>query len=378
MFDSDVDIAPRGLLSVAPRVVDASITDVVLRKSDPTWRFALAANPTNPGLLLELRTANGVLGLGFACEVRHLGHDLAVMRAALDRVIPVLREDDPDMDPLDALDTLGGPGRAILQMALLDLVARERGVPAHALLGVQCRSGVALTRILSLKSPEHMAKVAAAHAAEGYRHVKIKLDNGEDDLDYRRVAAIREAVGPDFGLTVDANQSYSSAADALRLCERIEPLDVLLFEQPMPADDLDGLAYLTRRSPVPIEADEAANSLARVREIVQRQAAHGISIKIPKLGGVDRAAEAIRLCKEAGIQVRIGAHVGSRLLNAAALHLAVTVDGLTEPAELAEFARLEGDPIEGLEIRDGGLALPDSPGLGVRRVNDEHLEKGTP
>jgi L-alanine-DL-glutamate epimerase-like enolase superfamily enzyme len=377
MLDSDVDIAPRGLLAAAPPVVDASITEVVLRKSDPTWRFALAANPTNPGLLLELRTANGIAGLGFACEVRHLGHDLAVMRAALDRAIPVLRRDDPDPGPLDALDTLGGPGRAILQMALLDLVARERGVHGHALLGVQCRPGVALTRILSLKSPEHMAKVAAAHAAEGYRHVKIKLDNGPDDLDYRRVAAIRQAVGPDFGLTVDANQSYSSADDALRLCERLEPLDVRLFEQPVPADDLAGLAYLTRHSPVLIEADEAANSLARVQEIVQRQAAHGISIKIPKLGGVDRAAQAIRLCQEAGVQVRIGAHVGSRLLNAAALHLAVTVDGLTEPAELAEFARLEGDPVEGLEIRDGALAPPDSPGLGVHKVND-HLEKGTP
>jgi hypothetical protein len=55
----------------------------------------------------------------------------------------------------------------------------------------------------------------------------------------------------------------------------------------------------------------------------------------------------------------------------------VTVDGLTEPAELAEFARLEGDPVEGLEIRDGALAPSDSPGLGVHRVND-HLEKGTP
>ncbi|HEX3792578.1 MAG TPA: enolase C-terminal domain-like protein [Pseudonocardiaceae bacterium] len=377
MFATDVDIAPRGLLAIAPRVVDASITDVVLRKSDPTWRFALAANPTNPGLLLELRTADGLTGLGFACEVRHLGHDLVAMRTALDRVIPVLTGASSDTGPVDELDALGGPGRAILQMALLDLVARQRDVPAHALLGERRRSGVALTRILSLKSPEHMAGVAAAHAAEGYRHVKIKLDNAEGDLDYQRVAAIREAVGPDFGLTVDANQSYPAEA-ALRLCERIAPLDIIVFEQPVPADDLDGLAFLTERSPVPIEADEAANSLARVREIVDRHAAHGVSIKIPKLGGVDRAAEAIRLCTEAGLQVRVGAHVGSRLLNAAALHLAVTVDGLTEPAELAEFARLEGDPIAGLEIQDGGLTLPDGPGLGVRRGTNNGLEKGTP
>ncbi|HEX3591524.1 MAG TPA: enolase C-terminal domain-like protein [Pseudonocardiaceae bacterium] len=376
MADTDVttiaDLSPRGLLACAPRVTSASITDVVLRKTDPTWRFALAANPENPGLLLELRTEDGISGLGFACEVRHLGHELGVLRAALERTLPLLTGADPDPGPLEALDALGGPARAILQMAVLDLVARDRGVPGHALLGPARRTGVALTRILSLKSPERMAAMAQAHADEGYRHVKIKLDHADDDLDYRRVAAIREAVGPDFGLTVDANQSYPPD-DAVALAARLAPLRVLLFEQPVPAGDLDGLEYVTRRSAIPVEADEAADSVDRVRLIAARRAAHGVSVKIPKLGGLDRAAEAIRVCADAGLHVRIGAHVGSRLLNAAALHLAVTVDGLTRPAELAEFARLDGDPISGLDVRSGRLTLPDGPGLGVRRD-----EKGTP
>lgn len=366
------DLTPRGLLALAPRVEHASLTEVVLRKTDPTWRFALAANPRNPGLLLELRGGDGVTGLGSACEVRHLGHELGVMRAALERALPVVLGVERDPAPLVALDELGGPARAILHMAVLDLLARSRGVPAHALLGPRKRTAVALTRILSLKPPRKMAEMAAAHAADGYHHVKIKLDHADDDLDFQRVAAIRDAVGPDFGLTVDANQSYPPR-DAVALAERLAPLDVLLFEQPVAADDLAGLQYVTRHSPIPVEADEAADTLARVREIATRQAAHGVSVKIPKLGGLDQAAEAIRLCADAGLHVRIGAHVGSRLLNAAALHLAVTVDGLTEPAELAEFARLEGDPIGGLDISDGRLSPADGPGFGVGRD-----EKGMP
>lgn len=372
MLATGTDLTPRGLLAAAPPIVDAQVSDLVLRKSDPTWRFALAANPTNPGLLLTLRAADGTVGLGSAGEIMHLGHGLAEMRAALTAMVPVLMGVKTSTCALDDLDRIGGPARAIVQMALLDLVARVRRVPAFELLGERRRDGVELIRILSLKSPQKMASVAAAHRAEGYKHVKIKLDNGPDDVDFRRVAAIREACGPNFGMTVDANQSYTVARDALRLCERLAPFGVLVFEQPVPANDLDGLAFLTRRSPIPIEADEAADSLVRVQQIVDRSAAHGVSIKIPKLGGIDRAAEAMAICAHAGVSVRMGAHVGSQLLNAAALELAVVVDNLSEPSELAEFARLDGDPISGLSIRDGQMHVPDSPGLGV--VNSSFSE----
>ena len=128
MLATGVDLSPRGLLAAAPPIVDARISDVILRKSDPTWRFALAANPTNPGLLIELRAKDGTTGLGSAGEILHLGHGLAQMRAALDAVVPVLLGKETSPEPLADIDRIGGPARAILQMALLDLVARSRGV----------------------------------------------------------------------------------------------------------------------------------------------------------------------------------------------------------------------------------------------------------
>jgi L-Ala-D/L-Glu epimerase len=352
------------LLDQAPPVGEVRLREIELRKSDPTWRFALAANASSPGLLLEL-VADGVTGAGSAGEIRHLGHDLPAMRDQLRAAGPALRGGDRA-----ALAGLTGPARCVVHTALVDLVARSQGVPVRDLLGPTVRESVALTRILSLKSPAEMAGIAAGHRDEGYRHVKVKLDNAEDgDLDVARLRAIRAEVGPDFGLTIDANQSYSPE-QAVRLVERIADLGVLVFEQPVPAGDLDGLAWVTQRSAIPIEADEAADSVERIRVIAETGAAHGVSIKLAKLGGLDHAATAARICADAGLEVRIGAHVGSRLLNAAALQLAAVLPGLREPAELAEFARLEGDPARGLEVEDGAVRVSPEPGLGITVAPD--------
>ena len=209
-----------------------------------------------------------------------------------------------------------------------------------------------------------MAKVAVSLVEEGYRDLKIKLENKDEDLDFERVAAIRAAAGLGVNLTVDANQSYHKEG-ALSISNRIAQFGIEVFEQPVPQDDIEGMRYLRKRSPIPIEADEAASSVERVEELIKNEAVHGVSIKVPKLGGVDSAARVAQMCAEAGVQVRIGAHVGSRLLSAAALQLAVVIPGLIEPAELAEFERLEGDPVTGLVVKDGRVTLPGGYGFGV-------------
>ena len=149
-----------------------------------------------------------------------------------------------------------------------------------------------------------------------------------------RVAAIREVHRPDFGMTVDANQAYLSHDAALELCAPPRTLQRHRLRAAR-AGRRPGRSGVPDASEArfPIEADEAADSLARVREILDRHAAHGVSIKIPKLGGIDRAAGGD--CGSAarqGCRVRMGAHVGSRLLNAAALELLVVADNLGEPS----------------------------------------------
>lgn len=365
MIAADVDLSIAGLLAAAPPLERVYLRDIVLRKKDPTWRFALAANPANPGFLMRLVARDGTTGSGSAGEIGHIGHHLGSMRSALADAVPVLIASAGSAPPASSvLTTLNGPARAIVQLALLDLVARHRGQPAYELLGVAQRQSVELTRIVPLKSPGEMAAAAAELVAGGYRNLKIKLDNSDADLDVARVAAIREVVGPEVGFTIDANQSYP-VDGAVAVARRLEQYRIDVFEQPSPADDIAGLAEIRRRSPIPVEADESASSLERVAAIVDAGAADGVSIKIPKLGGIDNALSAIRMCAQAGLHVRIGAHVGSQLLNAAAVHLAVVVPDLAEPSELAEFDRLLDDPVTGLTITNGKLYIPPGAGYGV-------------
>jgi L-alanine-DL-glutamate epimerase-like enolase superfamily enzyme len=362
---ADVDLSIEGLLAAAPPLKRVYIRDIVLRKKDPTWRFALAANPANPGFLVRLVARDGTTGSGSAGEIGHIGHHLGSMRSALADAVPVLVASAGSAPPSGSvLTTLNGPARAIVQTALLDLVARHRGQPAHELLGPVQRRSVELTRIVPLKSPGEMAAAAAELVAAGYRNLKIKLDNSDADLDVARVAAIRQAVGPEVGFTIDANQSYP-VDGAVAVARRLERYRIDVFEQPNPADDIAGLAEIRRRSPIPVEADESASSLRRIASIIEAGAADGVSIKIPKLGGIDHALAAIRMCAQAGLQVRMGAHVGSQLLNAAAVHLAAVVPDLAEPSELAEFDRLLDDPVTGLTITNGRLDIPPGAGYGV-------------
>ena len=339
-----------------------------MRKSDPTWRFALAASPTTGGFLVTVRTDAGLEGFGYASAIPHIGASTEIVAMGLDALrAPLLRADPDDLAGclaiIEASDAVN-PARAAMDMALHDVAAKGRGVPLYQLLGTKVRSEIAVLRILAIKRPQDMSAIAAELVAEGYRHLKIKID-GNVDEDAARVRAIRETVGADIVLTVDANQSYR-VAGAIRVAARLEPLGVILFEQPVAAGDLAGLAEVSRATSIMVEADESAASLDDVRRLVDKRAVGSISLKLPKLGGLRATATAAALCREGGVSCRVGAHVGTRLLAAAALHFAAATAEIGDVAELGEFARLLDDPAEGLEVERGRLRVPETLGIGVR------------
>jgi L-alanine-DL-glutamate epimerase-like enolase superfamily enzyme len=236
-------------------------------------------------------------------------------------------------------------------------------VPLYQLLGGKVRESVPVMRILPLKSPEDMAAEAGKLLERGYRYFKIKLD-GEVALDVVRVKAIRERVGREAHLTVDANQSYAPK-NAIRAINQMAPHRIDLVEQPVSKRDLKGLALVTRSVPVTIEADEGAGTVDEIMTLVAERIVDAVSLKIPKLGGLRNALAAARICEAGGVKYRLGAHVGSRLLNAHAIHLAAALPQMDYACELGEFTRMQGDPFAGIEVVDGMLAVPDRPGCGV-------------
>jgi L-alanine-DL-glutamate epimerase-like enolase superfamily enzyme len=261
----------------------------------------------------------------------------------------------------------GAPqAKAAVDCALHDLLARTLGVSVVTLLGGPVRTEVPILRILAIKSPEQMAAQARKLVDAGYRYLKIKV-HGEIGEDVARVAAIRREVGADIHLTIDANQAYS-AKDAVTAILKMTEYGIELVEQPVPANDVEGLSLVTRMVPVVVEADEAAGSLAEVNDLVRNRRVDAVSLKIPKLGGIRNTMAAAHLCEAAGIRYRMGAAVGSRLLSSFAIQLACALPGATYACELGEFERLLGDPFTGLAVENGVLRLPTGAGSGISRA----------
>ncbi len=120
--------------------------------------------------------------------------------------------------------------------------------------------------------------------------------------------------------------------------------------------------------PVVIEADESAGTVDEIMTLVGNRIVDAVSLKIPKLGGLRNALAAARICEAGKVKFRLGAHVGSRLVNAHAMHLAAALPQMDYACELGEFSRMHDDPFAGIEVVDGMLAVPDRPGCGVEPV----------
>src|SRR5262249_11134285 len=283
----------------AMKIARVELAPCVLRKEDPKWRFALGASPTTEGVIVTLIGDDGARGYGYGSATPHMGATQASLTAALDRFAPLLEGRDSFQveeiaQLLDATLAGNNQAKAAIDCALHELNARALNIPLCHLFGGKLRDYVPILRIIAIKSPAEMAAQAEKLIAKGYRYLKIKL-HGEVDEDVERVRAVRAKVGDQIGLTVDANQSYS-VKDAITALNRMADLDIDLAEQPIAKADVQGLKQVTDNVPIPVEADEAAGSVAQVFELVKEQACDSISLKIPKLGGLTNTLAAARIC----------------------------------------------------------------------------------
>lgn len=345
------------------------IMPVAMGNEDPEWRFAGSAGgeAKTRAFIVKLHSDNGFTGFGYTGASPRFGGTLEGVKAALEIYGKCLIEEDP----FNAERIFGNMERSLrgnngamaaIDLAVHDLQAKALGLPLYTLLGGLIREEIPIIRILALKEPAQMAEMAVKHLKEGYSYLKIKL-SGEPVKDINRVKAIRNAVGHAIHLTVDANQTYSPKA-AIDTLKRMQEYNIELCEQPVRADDLEGLASVTRSVDCIIEAHEGAQSLEQIFAIVKNKAADSIIIKIGQLGGLRRAKIAAAICKVGNISCRIGA-IGSQITAASSMHFVASTDNISYACELGEFIRLLDDPVSSLEIKNGQLKVPTGPGIGV-------------
>ena len=217
---------------------------------------------------------------------------------------------------------------------------------------------------------ETLVRVVAGYFADGYERVKVKIRPGWD-LD--PLQAIRSAF-PSLALQVDANGSYS-AADIEWLCA-LDAVELLMIEQPFPADDLEAHVKLAQASATPVCLDESITSSASARRAIEMGACSIVSVKPSMVGGLREAVAIHDLCLDAGIDLWCGGMLESGIGRAAAVALA-SLPGFTLAADLSAsdryFAR---DITEPFLLEGSALRVPNGPGIGVHVDDGALLELG--
>ena len=254
--------------------------------------------------------------------------------------------------------------KAAVDMAIYDLYGKRFGAPLYQLLGGTRRS-FETDLTISVNPVDEMVADSLDAVARGFRILKIKV--GKEGLgDVERIAAIRQAVGPDVLLRVDANQGWT-AKEAVRIITAMEDrgLDIELVEQPVSAHDIDGMAAITRQVRTPILADESVFSPADAVDIIRRGAADLINIKLMKTGGIWQALKLCGIAELYGVECMIGCMLESRLSVAAAAHLAAGRSVITR-CDLDGPSLCAADPYTGGPVFDGPrIVMSGDPGIGV-------------
>ncbi len=253
--------------------------------------------------------------------------------------------------------------RCGLETALLDAYCRASGIPLWGLWGgadVRARETDITLPIGETTSIVEMAKV---WSTKGFRTFKMKVGQDVED-DIRRIEAVFAAC-PEASFVLDANQGFSlhQAQEFLKIIQRYD-FPVVLFEQPVPREDFDGLLSLTRQGTIPIAADESVRSLTDAHEMIQRQAVDVLNIKITKCGVIE-SLDIASLAKASSTSLMIGGMVESRIAMGCSWSLVLGCGGF-QYLDLDMPLLLETDPLRGGYRNEGPFLHPwDQPGLGI-------------
>jgi L-alanine-DL-glutamate epimerase-like enolase superfamily enzyme len=259
---------------------------------------------------------------------------------------------------------------AAVEMALLDLQGKLLDQPVMNLFGGPVHDRIPLSMSLSIGPVDDMVAQARAFVDEGFRTVKVKSDRDVDHT-VKVLAALRAEFGADLGIRTDLNMSWPTAKEALRAIRRLEAYDILSVEQPLPADDVAGMAFLRQHCEVPVMADESVWSPADAWRVVTAGAADIVNIYVSEAGGITACRRIADLCALAGVGVVVGSMPELSIGAAASTHLAFTLAGLGHPADMANFRYHASDvAVADLKVVDGFMLPPTAPGLGVQLDED--------
>lgn len=338
------------------------------------------------GTLVEVTTDDGVVGWGEAfgpgrmsagalqlIKPLLIGADAFNTEKIWNDIYGQFREHGQKGPLIDALSAI--------DIALWDIKGKYLGQPVHRLLGGPIRTEVpayasGLFRRMEGDPAAYLVEEARRYLADGYKAIKLKVGFGID-ADVKAVRAVREAIGPEVSLMIDANEAYD-ARNAITLGNKLAPFDIAWFEEPVPPEDLANYLAVKHAQPIPVAGGEAEFTRHGFRDILVRRAMDILQPDICAAGGFSECKKIVDMAQAFG--VRVNPHTwGTPIAIAASLQLLAVIPDNPPTLypvppmleyDLTEHRIREAMMTDLLCPRDGMISIPQEPGLGIEVDRD--------
>ena len=335
---------------------------------------ALRRTTTTDTVVVQVVDGDGIVGWGEAPQVWQVtGESLAGAEACIAGPLAMAVTGRDADDWAETCRAVAGAvaanhgAKAAVDVALHDLAARRRGVSLAGLLGgTSLRVPTDVT--LPVGEPAELADAARSRATDGFTVLKLKVGT-DAATDVERVRAVRAAVDKNIRIRLDANQGWT-AREAVRVISSLEDahLDIELVEQPLPAEDLDGMAWVTARVSTPVMADESVYGIRDLVEVIHRRCADLVNVKLAKCGGLSVARTLLEVARAHGLGTVVGSMMETHIGVGAAASLVAAHPTTAVPDLDAAWWAASPPVVGGLRYDGAAVVLPDAPGLGVERL----------
>lgn len=295
---------------------------------------ALGRHDVSDFLLVRVSTNNGLIGWGEATVTpRWSGETCRGAKSMIDEVlgpavIGCLANDIVELDRrMDSVAFANWFAKSAIEMACWDIQGKAVGKPVYELLGGACRPLTIRSRFsLGAYEPERARRRAMELVAAGFTTIKIKVGvNPPDDVE--RVRIVRQTVGPEIALTIDANGGWD-VDTSIRCIRELEDCNLTLVEQPIPPGDYTGLAKVRKATGAKILADESCFDFIEAQELIQHECCDAISLYPGKNGGIRKCREIAELAEKHGIACSIGSNLEWDIATAAMAHFIVATPNM--------------------------------------------------
>ena len=253
--------------------------------------------------------------------------------------------------------------KAAVDCAFLDLKAKNNGLPLHKYMNSESLKEFPISQLILGETPKELVSNARRATEAGYKTLKIKVGTSSEEIDYERLKAVRETVGQEIAIRIDANRGWNTN-QAIDILGRLIPFAIEFVEEP--TRGLDNLATVQKNVVQKIAIDESLQDVDNIEKIKSAQIAKILIIKPSAIGGIKFASQLIDRAKSLELEVVVTSLLDGAIGVAAAAHL-TSAYNLLEPAPgLGTSALLADDLAKSIPVNNGNMILEESHGLGIK------------